>query len=371
MMLATVIGAPARGGGWYVEGGPAYRGGMTVKVEGSSYVQLQGRHAVSGPLALPAGVGAADQYADRLYSDGYVKIDAGTLNPDAVGGPGNTWNWAYDQGGQFDSAGQTLSFHSTGERGYAPEYNGTAGLDGEMSALGLQLAFGVRLKETERWSLDLGLGVQAVWEATLNAGTTAYVERTARLHVTDAYNVAATMGPGGEFPLPRTVAGGYVGGYDEPGPVMGNLPGQRGVQREEVSVAENTVNYRVRADVYQITLRPRWRYQLSQRVSFQLTPQLGVAVVDAGVDRQELFTETAGGTSVVLNQWSDHDDSCQARFVGGISGGIDLELGRGFYAGVYGGYDWVVDPVKLTAGPNEVRLDTSGYVVGGTLGWRF
>lgn len=264
-----------------------------------------------------------------------------------------------------------MSFHSTGERGYAPESSGSAGLAGEMGGMGLQLAVGLRLKETERWSLDLGLGVQAVWEATLEAGTTAYVEKTARLHVTDVYNVAATMGEGGEFPLPRTVAGGYVGTYDEPGPVLGNVPGQRGVQREDMSVAENTVNYRVKADVYQITLRPRWRYQLSQRVSLQVTPQVGVAVVDAGVERQESFVETVGGARTVLNQWSDHDDSCQARFVGGISGGVDVELGRGFYAGVYGGYDWVVDAVKLTAGPNEVRVDTSGYVVGGTLGWRF
>lgn len=73
-------------------------------------MQTLGFHAAPLPLTEPPGVGNPGAHSDRIYDDGYVKLDEGTLNPDAVGGLGNTWNWAYNDSGQFNSAANTLSF---------------------------------------------------------------------------------------------------------------------------------------------------------------------------------------------------------------------------------------------------------------------
>lgn len=49
-------------------------------------------------------IGAAGSYADRVYTDGFVKLDGGTV---ALGG--DTWNWGYTDGSQVDAG--FLSFH--------------------------------------------------------------------------------------------------------------------------------------------------------------------------------------------------------------------------------------------------------------------
>jgi hypothetical protein len=70
--------------------GPVLRGGMNVKVGGSSYAQtLPGIHAVANPLGDPPGIGTPGLYADRTYDNGYVKKDS------SEGGgiePNTTWN---------------------------------------------------------------------------------------------------------------------------------------------------------------------------------------------------------------------------------------------------------------------------------------
>src|SRR5215468_8747154 len=99
--------------------GPAVRGGMRIRVEGSSYVQALGLHdpTANGPLTFPSGIGATNGYADRLYDNGYVKLDRGTGDPSAPN-PSGTWNWGFSDPGQYNANAQILKFQKASQPGY-------------------------------------------------------------------------------------------------------------------------------------------------------------------------------------------------------------------------------------------------------------
>ena len=155
---------------FWIEAGPAVRGAMKVKVSGGSYVQGLGLHAAPAPLTEPASVGPLGAYADREYDDGYVRLDEGTLNPDAVGGPGNTWNWAYDGNagspGQFDPSANTLSFKRQGDVGYTTLRDAPVSGSDDMTGVGVQITAGWKVLEQDEWRLDLAIGFQGIWGAS-------------------------------------------------------------------------------------------------------------------------------------------------------------------------------------------------------------
>ena len=376
----ALVPAGAPGADWWLEGGPVFRGAMQFKVTGSSYVQDLALHAASAPLAAPTGIGTPTRYGDRVYDDGYVKLDAGTLNPDAVGGPGATWNWAYDGAGQFNGAANTLAFAKQGPVGYTPTASGSAGGAGQMWGAGLHLLAGVPLHKSGRWEFALALGFDGIWGTHSTLDTSSYRETTGRLNVTDTYNVADTVGPLG-FPPPRTAPGGYSGTYGGPAdgpstwvggyPVINNTPTARTTTPQAVSTAQNAISYRFQTDLYELSLAPRLRFAASQALALHLTPNLGVGLVNVTADRSETFYSTTAAGTATLGAWNDSSSTWQTRFVAGVNLGADYDLGKGFYAGVYGGYNWVVNPVHLTVGPNTASVDDSGYVGGAVLGRKF
>ena len=376
----ALVPAGAQSAEWWFEGGPVFRGAMQFKVNGSSYVQNLARHAAAAPLGAPAGIGPANQYGDRVYDNGYVKLDAGTLNPDAVGGPGTTWNWAYNGSGQFNAEANTLSFSKQGEVGYTQLSSGSASGEGTLSGAGLHLLAGVPLHKSGRWEFDLALGFDGIWgsHSTLNAAS--YRERTSQLNVTDSYNVADTVGTLG-FPPPQTAPGGYRGTYGGPAdgasnwvggyPVIDNTPTSRTTSPQLVSTAQNAIHYQFQTDLYELSLAPRIRFAATKALSLHLTPNLGVGFVNVTANRSETFYNTTAAGTATLGAWNDSSNTWQARFAAGVNLGADYDLGKGFYAGVFGGYNWVVNRVNVTVGPSTASVDDSGYVVGAVLGRKF
>ncbi len=356
---------------WF-EGGPIARGGFQVRVAGSSYAQTFGLHSAPAPLASPAGVGSPTAYSDRLYNDGYVKLDAGTLNPNAIGGPGNTWNWAYNNSGQFNSGANTLAFHQPGDPGYTTLRNDPVTGQAEATAPGLQLLMGWNWVKNEVWRVDFAIGFQGVWGATSRLGATSYLERKSRLDVTDVYDVASTVDPVTGFPLPQTAPSGYQGSYGNPGPAFSNTPSSRSTQRTDLSTAANQMNFRFDTDLYEITLGPRITWEATSKIHLNLTPKLGVSYISMTADRTEVLTETAtGGGTSTLGTWHDHRTAGVWRFTTGLTAGADVDLGKGYYAGIFGGYQWTVDDVRIAIGPNTASLNPSGFVAGLVLGRRF
>lgn len=370
--LVATVAFQAAGQDFYIEGGPVARGGMQVKVSGSSYVQMLGLHAASAPLSEPGSIGSRGAYADRTYEDGYVKLDQGTLNPDAVGGLGNTWNWAYDNTAQFNASAKTLSFHQQGEVGYTALHdNDVTGQDDAVGA-GVQIQAGWNVVKQGNWRVDLGVGFQGIWGASSKISLNSYLERTSRLNTTDTYDVAATVDPDTGFPGPQTAPGGYAGQFSVPGPTITNIPSSRTSQRTDLSTAQNNVNFNFQTDFYELTFSPRIIYIATQTLALSLTPALGVSYIAVAADRTETFTETTpGGGTTTLGSWHDHTNTGGVRFAAGITAGADLELGKGYYAGILGGYQWAVDAVQINIGPNAAAVSGSGFVAGLVVGKRF
>ena len=359
---------------WWIEAGPACRGGMKVNVEGSSYVQAQGLHspAASGPLGSPAGIGSANGYADRLYDNGYVKLDPGTGNPDSVGGPNATWNWGFANPAQYNAGAQTLSFQKQGDLGYNTLASGTAGASDTLLGAGLQLMAGLPLTKSGRWAFDLALGFQGIWGAHSEMESTTYREDVRQMTVTDVYNVSGI--PAAQFS--QGFQGTYLGPFDNPpvpSPVIPNLPSERLASTSAAFfTAQNRIAFDVDQSLYQFSLGPKIAYEVSHRVRLNVRPSVSLNLINAGVKRTETFAQSStGGGSVVLQGWSNEADEWDVLFGLGATAGVDLDLGKGFYAGVFGGYEWVAEQAKVSIGPNTVSFDGGGWVAGAVIGKRF
>ena len=354
-----------------MEVGPVYRGGMEVEVGGGSYVQQLGVHGAGLPLGEPAGVGGRYEYADREYADGYVKLDAGTLNGEAVGGPGNTWNWSYEQAGQYESGAGRLRFQQTGPEGYLTTLDRGAKAREEMGAGGVDWVGGWTVKESAPWRVDLCVGFSGVWGAAADVRLTTYGELTGRVRVEDVYEVSGAVDPVNGFPGPNHRAG-VVDGVNTPGPVITNVPAARVSTREDLSTAQNDIRLKVEQDVYEVYFSPRVSYAVTERWSVAVSPRLGVSYVDATVSRREVFTQTmTGGGTATLGSWRDREEVGEWSFTAGLTAGARVGFEKGWYAGVYGGYDWVMNEVELRVGPSKVALDGSGWLGGLVVGKRF
>lgn len=372
-VLSSVILSTSTGlaSDFWVEAGPVWRAGIKVKVAGSSYVQDLNRHAALAPLSEPNSVGPVGTYSDRTYTDGYVKLDEGTLNPDAVGGLGNTWNWTYDQESQFNAEANTLSFHQQGDIGYTTLQSTPITGGDAVTGAGIQILIGWKIYQDADWRFDIAFGFQGIWGVDSQMSRRSYMERTSRLNVTDSYNVAEVVDLETGFPQPRTAVDGYVGQYDVPGPTFTNIP-SRSVTNIVLSTAENLVNFSFETSLLQFTLNPRFTYLATPRLSLTFTPSLGLSYIQIIADRTEVFTDTSvAGVTTTLGTWRDHRSDSGVRFAAGLTGGAAWDLGDGFYAGAFGGYEWAVDAVRINIGPNTASVNGSGYVVGAVLGKRF
>jgi len=361
---------------WWLEAGPVVRGGMRVSVGGSSYAQQLGLHdpSAAGPLTAPGGIGSLASYGDRSYSNGYVKLDPGTGNRTPPNDPNSTWNWGFDQAAQYNPAAQTLTFQKQGPAGYTALADGSTGVQDDLLSAGLQLRGGVELIKSATWSLHVVLGLQGIWGAKSRTSETPYREEVRQIIITDKYDtsgIGAANFPAGGF------HGTYLGPFDNPpvipSPILPNLPQSRSTaQSALLSTSQANVSFEIRPDLYQFSLGPQAGCQVSSSIKLSLRPSVSLNLVDAEVSRDEVFTQTtAGGASTVMGRWSNHANSLNARFGLGVTAAADLDLGRGFYAGVFGGYEWMPDKVNLAVGPGTVSFDGSGYVAGAVIGKQF
>lgn len=360
----------------WLELGPAARGAMHFKITGSSYVQTLGHHAAPAPLASPASVGPRYDWADREYDNGYVRLDEGTLNPDAVGGPGNTWNWAYDQSAQFNSvnsANNTLTYSKQGDVGYTTLLDAVASGRDEALGAGLQAVGGWNIRQHGRWSVDLAFGFHGVWDICSKWRGSTYRERTSYLTVADTYDVAATVDPEAGFPLPRTQPGGYTGTYSDPGPVFTNVPMSRTTTDTPVSTAENRLEFNFELDYLEFTFAPRFRFTASEKISLHLSPKIGVGILEIEADRRERFIQTpaGGGAPTTLESWYDQRRQRGVQFIAGAQAGADFDLGNNYYVGIFGGYTWIACDTDFALGPNRIAVDGSGYSAGVVIGRRY
>jgi hypothetical protein len=360
---------------WWVSAGPVFRPGLQVSVGGLSYVQTLGLHdpLASGPLATPTGIGDPNAYADRVYDNGYVKRDPGTGYPTTID-PNTTWNWGFSDPGQYNANTRALTFQKTGAAGYTVLNSGAVQASDDMLGAGLQLLGGVALKQAEKWSIDLCVGFQAIWSGTDMPATSAYRESVRQVRVTDIYDVSGI--PAAKFPA-QGFHGTYRGPFDTPpiipSPVIPNLPSSRTSSAgTALATSYNSVGFDLDQNLFQIAVGPRLNWAAGRNISFNLRPTISLNVIGLDAQRREAFLQNAPGVgTTVVRRWSDQATEYEVLLGLGIAAGVDLDLGKGFFAGVFGGYEWVADEATLSIGPNKVSLDANGFVAGAVIGKRF
>ena len=351
-------------GEWSVSAGPMFHGGMKLSAGGSSYVQQNGLHGMTAYRSVPKDAGAAGGYANRTYDDGTVNTEAGTAEP-ATLVPGLTWNWSYQDAGQYDAAHDRLSFHSRGSAvSVAPDRNGAFDDEEDLVAYGFEIMASRFVTELKKVDLSLDFGVQAQWAEDQSMESSLYAEdiTQSRVLVTDTYD---TSGAG----IPSAP---YSGNYTGPGPVIPNTPDARTTRTTATGrmTAANNVRLDVEPMIASLVLGPRFTLRLGEgKGTVFVVPMISCTMVDVQVDRDETFTLTrADGTTSTLNRWSDSEDEQAFRFGAGIFAGADWPLGDGWSIGAKAGYQGVFEDVDVEVGPNWVSVDPNGYSVMITVG---
>jgi hypothetical protein len=354
--------------------GPAVRGGMKIQAQGSSYVQMLGLHdpSAAAPLSPPTGIGPTNGFADRIYDNGYVKLDPGTGNP-AAANPSGTWNWGFSDPAQYNAAARTLSFQKQGDAGYQSQVK-DPGDSSSFIGAGVEAELGMRLKEAEDWSLDLCLAFQGIWHTKENFSTSTYSDQVQQITVTDVYDVSGI--PPASFPA-NGFHGTFLGPFDTPpvvpSPQIPNIPANRFSSRSvPTSGSFNQIDFNVNQSLYQISLGPQLTVVENEGLKIHIRPTVSANIIDVNGQRTEVFVQTpAGGSSAVIDRWSDQGSHLGVSVGLGALGAIDLDLGRGFFTSAFGGYEWVAEKVNVTLGPNVLSADASGWVVGGLIGLKF
>lgn len=362
LFCAFAVGS-ASAEGWWMRGGPVYRGGMDIEGSGSSYVQEQNVHA--GRVPVPVGVSSA--YGNRVYDDGYVRVDPGTGNSSSID-PSVTWYWGYENAGQHDPGAGTLSF-SKSMQGYVETRNSPFDDDDNGAAGGIELQVGRPLRRGHV-AIDACIGLQALWGGgSLRART--YEESVGRATIIDTYDASAiTMPDPGH-------QGTYAGPFDTPAvipsPVIPNVPSSRSSAfRSTGSVVYNDIDMDVDTDLYALWIGSRFAVQPTEALSLGATPRVSLNYVDASVERDERFIlKQPDGATTTLASW--HDCASESEWLLGLGITTDafLETERGLLLGASVGYDWMLGDVDVQVGPNKVSVDPSGYSVNAIVGWRF
>lgn len=361
----VIVTQTASAENWWTEIGPVVRGNMRMGVKGSSY----SRQSATGSLpALPAGVGSESAYADRTYSDGFVKRDSGTGSSQSLD-PKATWNWGYNSASQYNAAAQTLAFHATGAPGTVPS-NDTWGNGKDATSVGFELAAGRTLIENDRFKLDFAGGFEAAWGVDNNLTTSNFSATSSRLDVTDTYKIGGITVP----------AAGYRGNYAGPfatgvfvaSPVIPEIPGARQVNTVALGSVANAIKFDTSTDHYQLWFGPRVSVKALHWLSFYVNPRVGAALSVVEADRTEkLIATSVGGIKSTIQSWHDSASNSDWAFIGGVTGGATIQLTPRVFADLNAGYEWSSSKNNLNVGPNTLSLNPSGYTAGASIGVKF
>lgn len=249
---------------WWIVGGPVLRGGMDVKITGSSYAQILGLNTDMG-----VGIGNLQNYANRIYDNGTVNLDPNTGNPNAVGGPGQTWYWGYNNanGSQYTPGSTSLSFTKSGVPRYSNLDNGGSLGDNTMVGGGFQILAGLPIKDSGRWTVDLVLGFQGIWSDHT------YRENAGYVNITDTYTVSPYDLTTGS-PFPPAYQGTYNGPFDttgtqtQPPTTIPNLPTGRNYSPGSAPAgAQNSMSFEVQQGFYQLSLGPQVGWSIWRQLS--------------------------------------------------------------------------------------------------------
>jgi hypothetical protein len=328
-------------------------------------------HSLPGLLLIGAGssnagigaIGAAGSYADRVYTDGFVKLDGGTV---ALGG--DTWNWGYADGSQVDAG--FLSFH--GGNGTAVSVMADSTLRaGRWSDQPEAVAPYVQLEWIEPLNEHLNFGwlggFSFLTSDVSRAGSTFSASKGRTdydIRYTDRYDLGGVVPPGAP----------YSGSLAGPGPLISNLPEQRSaaypVSGGETASAYNRIQTDSSVNLWTLSLGPSIEYTRG-RIAIGASAGATVAIADWSVRQTEsLYVSRNGGRARRQQGWSDSGSGIAAIPGLFVQGSVGIVLSERWSLSAFGRYDYAGD-VELTAGDSSGSLELSGWSVGGGVTCRF
>ncbi len=209
----------------------------------------------------PNHTGALVPGVNRSYDDGYVNVDI------SGNAGGTTWNWGYNNNGQYLAAdpaapflgASSLAFHSVNSLA-----DGTTRGSRDRMVPGFELAYEEvlgRFHITEKRRANVGV-LMTVGYMQLGQRDSGSLAGFAGL-TTDKYATGAVLPP----------LAPYFGTFAAAGPLIPDVPADRAVT---VVAATGTVNNKVEGSLYGFNLGPFIELPLHDRVSLTLGGGLGV-----------------------------------------------------------------------------------------------
>jgi hypothetical protein len=234
----------------------------------SATFSVSGTFGVSGVNPGAAGVGGLD----RVYDDGRVSVDASGNNG------GLTWNWAYENAGQYDSGAQRLKYSASDS--YTT--TGTAEVTDGFTP-GFELAYGTELVRFERSQLgwEIGFGYLPI-SLTDNSPYTATVNRT--VHSFDAAGI-------GKFPDAP-----YEGSFTGPGALLGDVAQLEAP--EVITGVPVTGERELRVDHFNFRLGPTYHLEVLPRLAVQLSAGAAVGILAGELKYEEVLLLPDGSQAV-------------------------------------------------------------------------
>jgi len=300
-------------------------------------------------------IGSSDEWADRFYNDGFVRMDAGTATD------GTTSAWGYRSASQIN--GNELRYYASGKLSQTTsdvEVNQPKGLSVEGGGGAPVVEAGWERQVNAR----LSLGVSLAWSFMEFTGSQSQSNLAAwqrrdqfSLNVTDVYDLQGIHPP--EAP--------YEGGGLGVGPLIDNLPASReeslhATDREVVHLF-NTIQTGFEVRMNTVSLGPLVTGSAGP-ARFHGSAGIALNIVDWEANQTEtLHVQRPHAEVTTEREWADGADGTDVLAGLFLQGGVSVEVAPRITFIAFGRYDWS-DTLEEDFGLSTLRFDPSGWSAG-------
>lgn len=308
------------------------------------------------------GIGPADSFADRAYSDGYVGVDGGTDND------GATSLWGYENAGQV--AGDSIRFHGSGSRqAVSGSRHAESGGDWEGDDGGNAPV--VQLDWWRQVSSRFSVGAQFQWsllqlDGSQNSSDFSAWQRRDSFgrSYTDVYELHGIIAP----QAPYSGAGlGF-------GPLLDNVPTARefheSANGSDRAVYFNDIRQSLDLNVNTLSLGPTFAFR-TERLAIQASAGFSLNIASWDADQREtLYLSRNGGSAKVVKEWRDHSSGTDLLPGVYLQSGATCQITPRLSVTGFGRYEWS-DELEGSVGPSTFQVDLTGWSAGVMVGYRF
>lgn len=314
-----------------------FRVGALVGFNFKANFSMNGTFKFSQNSPGTAGIGGVD----RIYDDGYVKVDAN--------GPASTdtWNWGYQNSNQYSNSTQRLYFHAADT--YTASGNAAVTSDAEV---GFELTYGGHLTRWDKalvgWEFGFGYLPINIEDNRAITGVSA----TRIAHSFDASGIVVPDAP-------------YNGNYNGPGGLIGNI-----AQAEPGDSYNNrtlTGSRTLDVTLYSFRLGPTFHWELHPQVAVAFSGGPALGLLSGELRFNEAVSFPDGSTAVNIGSHS----STEITYGGYLSAAVmyHAEKNGDFYIGLQ---YMPMRSATFEGASRSARLDLTGalYISAG-INWPF